>query len=77
MRCPADIFWARCTAAVPDYAQHALAPDAAPLRFAAQVKRRPLGRRVGGQAAGMLKSARDGVAQAQRDRSVMRRWSAA
>jgi len=24
-------------------AQHALAPDAAPLRFAAQVKRRPLG----------------------------------
>jgi len=26
-------------------AQHALAPDAAPLRFAAQVKRRPLGSR--------------------------------
>jgi len=24
-------------------AQHALAPDAAPLRFAAQVKRKPLG----------------------------------
>ena len=27
-------------------AQHALAPDAAPLRFAAQVKRKPLARLV-------------------------------
>lgn len=28
-------------------AQHALAPDAAPLRFAAQVKRKPLGGTTG------------------------------
>jgi hypothetical protein len=50
---------------------------ASPLRGSPQVKRKPLGRRVGEQAVELLKSARDVVAQAQRNRSVMRRWSVA
>jgi hypothetical protein len=49
-----------------------------PLRAARSRRLNPtLGRRVGEQAVELLKSARDVVAQAQRNRSVMRRWSVA